>query len=152
MRVVLDPNVLVSALISRGGPPRKLIEFWVEGHFELIASPKLVGELREVLNRPKFGRWASSETISEYLSGIEDASIEVEDPPDPELRSSDPDDDYLLALAEAAGAGLLGLWRPGLNWPQGLLAAYPHAKAAMRPDCRSLDDISPDSRMRSPSP
>ncbi len=114
MRVVLDPNVLVSALISRSGPPRKLIEFWVEGKFELITSPKLVGELREVLNRPKFERWASSETISEYLSGIEDASIKAEDPAEPEPRSPDTDDDYLLALAEVAGADFLVSGDPDL--------------------------------------
>lgn len=115
MRVVLDPNVLVSALISTSGPPRKLIEFWIDGRFELLVSPVLLGELREVLSRPKFERWASSETISEYLSGIEDGSIEVEDSPDPEPCSPDPDDDYLLSLAEMSGADFLVSGDPDLT-------------------------------------
>jgi predicted nucleic acid-binding protein len=41
LRAVLDPNVLVSAAISPTGPPREIVTAWVEGRFELIASPAL---------------------------------------------------------------------------------------------------------------
>jgi len=57
VRAVLDPNVLVSALISPAGPPREIVGAWMQGRFDLVASPALLGELRDVLERPKFRRW-----------------------------------------------------------------------------------------------
>lgn len=115
MRVVLDPNVLVSALISRSGPPRELVDLWIAGRFELVASPKLIGELRDVLERPKFRRWASFDTVSEYVGGFEDGAISVEDPEDPEPLCPDPDDDYLLALAKESEADFLISGDPDLK-------------------------------------
>lgn len=50
MRVVLDTNVLVSAIVF-GGPPGRLIELAAEGHLQLVLSPPLIGELREVPRR-----------------------------------------------------------------------------------------------------
>ncbi|MDQ3629985.1 MAG: putative toxin-antitoxin system toxin component, PIN family [Actinomycetota bacterium] len=60
MRVVLDPNVLVSALISPSGPPREIVDAWIAERFDLVVSPALLAELDGVLARPKFRRWVSS--------------------------------------------------------------------------------------------
>ncbi len=60
MLAVVDPNVLVSALISTGGPPRQIVSAWVEGRFDLLVSPELLTELGDVLARPKFRRWVSA--------------------------------------------------------------------------------------------
>jgi putative PIN family toxin of toxin-antitoxin system len=107
VRAVLDPNVLVSAAISPTGPPRQIISAWVEGRFELVASPQLLSETRDVLARPKFRRWISEAVAAEIIDGIaQDATI-LDDPPIPERFSSDPDDDYLIALARAAQADWL---------------------------------------------
>lgn len=51
MLAVLDPNVLVSAAISTAGQPRQIINAWVDGRFELLASPALIDELTDVLAR-----------------------------------------------------------------------------------------------------
>jgi putative PIN family toxin of toxin-antitoxin system len=107
VRVVLDANVLVSAVIATAGPPREIVNAWIDGRLELIASPKLLAEVRDVLDRPRFRRWVSVATATEFIDGItEDAEI-IDDPPAPPGLTADPDDDYLIALARAAQADYL---------------------------------------------
>ncbi len=107
MRVVLDPNVLVSALISPAGPPREILTAWTQGRFDLIATQVLLGELRDVLARAKFRRWVSAATAAEYVDGLADAALVVDDPPAQPGLSPDPDDDYLITLARVGGADYL---------------------------------------------
>lgn len=77
-RAVLDPNVLVAALISPGGPPRAIIVAWTEDRFELVVSTALLGELRDVLSRSKFQRWVNADTATMFVDGLhEDAAIVV---------------------------------------------------------------------------
>jgi putative PIN family toxin of toxin-antitoxin system len=92
VRAVLDPTVLVSALISTAGPPRQIISAWVDGRFELVASPALLTELRDVLGRPKFRRWVSSATATDFVHGFQEAALVIDDPPpSPPRLSPDPD-------------------------------------------------------------
>ena len=104
MRAVLDPGVLISALISPDGPPREIITAWADGRFDLIVSPALLDELRDVLARPKFRRWVRRETATEFIDGLEGAALLINDPPAQAGVSPDPDDDYLIALARSSGA------------------------------------------------
>jgi predicted nucleic acid-binding protein len=64
VRAVLDPNVLISALISPAGAPREIVTAWTHGSFDLIASPLLLDELHDVLARPRFRRWVSTATVA----------------------------------------------------------------------------------------
>ncbi len=107
MRVVLDPNVLVSAAISTAGPPREIVMAWIDRRFELVASPALIGELRGVLARPRFRRWVSEATATEFVDGVADDAVIIDDPPPLAGLSPDPDDDYLIALARSADADYL---------------------------------------------
>jgi predicted nucleic acid-binding protein len=59
-------------------------------------SPALVAELREVLARPKFRRSVSFELATEFVDGLEEAAMMIDDPPVGTRISSDPDDDYLI--------------------------------------------------------
>ena len=52
MRVVLDTNVFVSAVL--GGKLTPLLDHWRLGHFVLIATDEIVREYHDVLRRPKF--------------------------------------------------------------------------------------------------
>jgi putative PIN family toxin of toxin-antitoxin system len=107
-RVVLDPGVLVSALISPSGTPAKLLEEARNGALELIVSPLLLGELEEVLAREKFRRYVDLDTVRDYIGLLRRDAVVVDDPAeDPPLRSSDPDDDYLIALAFSQKAVLV---------------------------------------------
>ena len=107
MRAVLDPNVLVSAVISPAGPPGSILLAWSLSQFELVISPKLLDELADVLARQKLQRWVSQARASEYLDALAEAATMIDDPPDPPKRSVDPDDDYLLALLDATDANYL---------------------------------------------
>ncbi|HEV7175475.1 MAG TPA: putative toxin-antitoxin system toxin component, PIN family [Solirubrobacteraceae bacterium] len=107
MRAVLDPNVLVSAAISPTGQPRQILTAWIEQRFELIASPALLDELADVLARPKFRRYITVAVATEFIDGLATDATIVADPPELPGVSPDPDDDYLVALARAAGADYL---------------------------------------------
>lgn len=105
IRAVLDPNVLISAFISpRGSSPDRIVRAWREGAFELVVSPKLLAELTEVLDRPKFRRQSADGRASAYVRTFAAGASRHGDPPDPPAVSPDADDDYLFALARAAGA------------------------------------------------
>ena len=107
MRVVLDANVLVSALISTAGPSREIVTAWTEARFELVASPTLLSELRDVLERPRFRRWVSIETTHEFVDGLAADAEVLKDPPPLTGITPDRDDDCLIALARAAHADYL---------------------------------------------
>ena len=53
LRVVLDTNQFVSALIRTGGLQDRLIGAWADGRFVAVISPLLLDELRNVIRRPR---------------------------------------------------------------------------------------------------
>lgn len=114
MRAVVDPNVLISAVISGAGPPRRIVSAWGDGQFELVTSPALLSELAGVLARPKFRRWVSIATASAFVDGLQDATLFAEDPPSQPGLSPDPGDDYLIGLARATSADYLVSGDPDL--------------------------------------
>lgn len=107
MRAVLDPNVLISALISPQGASAEILDAWVKERFELVVSEKLLAELDDVLARPKFRRWITKSDGLEFVAGLARSATVVVDPPAPPRLSPDPDDDYLIELAQTAGADYL---------------------------------------------
>ncbi|MBI1294781.1 putative toxin-antitoxin system toxin component, PIN family [bacterium] len=52
MKVIIDTNVLVSALL--GGHARSIIDLWMQDRFQLVVSSAILGEYIEVIARPKF--------------------------------------------------------------------------------------------------
>jgi putative PIN family toxin of toxin-antitoxin system len=99
-RVVLDPGVFVSALITPTGSPAKLVERLQGAEFELVASPHLLAELEEVLLRAKFRRYVGLEETKKFLATVRHEATIAPDPSEPPpIRSVDPEDDYLIALA-----------------------------------------------------
>ena len=108
IRAVIDPNVLISAFVSqRGSPPDRIVRAWREGAFELIVSAHLIAELTDVLGRPKFARQAAEGRAEAYVAALAGDALTIDDPPDPPSVSPDRDDDYLFALAAAAGADVI---------------------------------------------
>jgi putative PIN family toxin of toxin-antitoxin system len=108
MRVVLDTNVVVSALIW-GGTPFKLLQVATDGHLTLCTSPALLAELREVLHRDHLAR-----RLAQQQTSIDDAirwyaamAISVTPLTTPRAVPKDVDDDQVIACAVAAGAPLI---------------------------------------------
>ncbi|MGC2486025.1 MAG: putative toxin-antitoxin system toxin component, PIN family [Acidimicrobiales bacterium] len=100
MRAVLDPNVIVSALLAPSGSPAKVLRAWLDGDFELIASPLLLAELTRVFDYPNLRSRISATESRQFIELLKHQG-EIVDDPDLSLpiRSSDPDDNYLIALA-----------------------------------------------------
>ena len=107
-RLVLDPGVLISALISRKrGNPVQLIRLWLRGDYQLAASPHLLVELENVLRRPKFQKYVSDGEITAYLGMFFRRAVLVPDVATTEVFTPDPKDDYLVALARDVAADYL---------------------------------------------
>lgn len=106
-RVVLDPNVLVSGLISAHGAPASLVDFIDAGIAVPVVCPSLLDELRRVLNRPRFRRYVSPDQAIRFLAAFTRSSEHHDDPAATPSVSRDPEDDYLVALARTAQADAL---------------------------------------------
>ena len=107
MRAVLDPNVLIAALLSREGPPAQIVSRWLAGDFELVVSPWLLSELERALAYPRVREHVSSDEAAEFVALLAQMAVLGSDRPAGAPRSADPDDDYLVALAEAQKAVLV---------------------------------------------
>jgi putative PIN family toxin of toxin-antitoxin system len=103
--VVLDTNVIVSAGIKPEGAPARLVMDWVlEGQVQVVTSPWIAAEYREVVRRAKFFRYGLPPLWLEFL--IEE-SLHLPDADAWPKPGPDPKDLPFLALAHAAGAWLV---------------------------------------------
>jgi putative PIN family toxin of toxin-antitoxin system len=104
-RLIIDPGVLLSAFISpRRSAPALIVEAVFDGQITILACPALIAELTDVLSREKFAKHTAEGRAEAYIDAINGCAQQVEDPPAGRHRTADPDDDYLLALAEAQNA------------------------------------------------
>ena len=106
MRVVLDTNVLVSALISSAGPPGQLLSAVKHGDLALLTSEYQLEELREVLGREKMRRYIRPDEARDLIDNLETTGSLVRELPECEL-SPDPADNPILATAIAGKADLI---------------------------------------------
>jgi uncharacterized protein len=108
VRVVLDANVLISALLSRTGAPAALLTAAVDGELELVVCPVLLDETARTLARPKIRSRIAPADAERLLGLVREVADVVGDPERPApVRSADPSDDYLLALAAREQAPLV---------------------------------------------
>jgi hypothetical protein len=107
VRAVLDPNILIAAVLSRSGTPAQIMSRWLAGEFELVISETLLAELERALAYPKIRTRVSADKADAFLVLLRGGARLAEDPTAPVRRSADPGDDYLLALAEAERAVLV---------------------------------------------
>lgn len=103
-RVLFDPNVLISAVITPTGISAKLVDAVRAGTLRIVVSPALLDELAGVLNRPRFRKYLTTEQADRYVQDLAALGDQVPDPlpPHPAV-TRDPNDDYLIAIARAAG-------------------------------------------------
>lgn len=131
MRVVLDPNVLIAALLSASGTPARLLLRWLNGEFELVVSDLLLAEFRRACGYSKISRRVSAEAVDELEALLCDSAQLLIDPERPRRRSADPGDDYLVALAEAGSAILVSGDRHLLDLEAGNRILSPQAFMAV---------------------
>lgn len=109
MRIVLDTNIVLSALLWRGTPYRLFEAIRQQPDVQLYSSATLLAELADVLTRPSptkqlatIGKTAR-EVTADYLAVVEIVAPATLSAP----VSRDPDDDQVLACALAAQADLI---------------------------------------------
>ena len=108
MRIVLDTNAVVSALLW-GGTPYRLIQAAVDGTLTLCTSPELMAELRDVLTREHLAARLErqSASIEETMSLYGALAVSVAPESVPRVVPADPHDDHVIAAAIAAKAKLI---------------------------------------------
>ena len=105
MLVVLDSNVLFSALISPYGAPHRIYEAWREGRFEVATCEEQIEELRRASRYPKFRNILQPHLVGLMLNHLHGAQVMEHFPSHHEAK--DPHDTYLLNLADAVQAHYL---------------------------------------------
>jgi hypothetical protein len=106
LRVVLDTNVLVSALLGSASSSARLLALWREGRFALLTSPTQLEELRRVTRYPRVRDRLPPALAGRLVNDLRSVAIVVEKF-DMVAVSPDPNDDHLLALAVAGNADIL---------------------------------------------
>ena len=106
MRLVVDTNILISALLAGTSLPAQLIGLWREGRFDLLTSSVQLDELRRVTRYPKIRERLAPALAGRLINDIRDLAVLL--PALPVVTASpDPDDNYLLAMATAGSADFL---------------------------------------------
>jgi hypothetical protein len=104
--VVLDTNVVISALISPRGAPAQIYRAWQDSRFTYVSSPPLLDELARALSYPrvrKYLAWTGEER-GEFIEALAYTAKLVVPSIQLKVIDEDPDDDRVLEAAVAAGA------------------------------------------------
>ena len=104
MRVVLDTNVLVSALLSVHGKPARILDLITNQQLTLLIDDRILTEYREVLTRPKFA--FDQESIDDLVAFLDRVGEPVTASP-LSYEIPDPDDLMFLEVALAGNADAL---------------------------------------------
>ena len=105
MKVVLDTNVLVAALLKKGKAYRLLQHGLRNDGFDILSAPEQLAELKRVL-RQKFSGVLSKSEVGTFVNLFKEAAIMVRPQKGVNL-SSDPDDNLILGIALAGGADFI---------------------------------------------
>ena len=106
MRVVLDTNILIGALITKGTPPDRLYQAWLRAEIELVTSTAQMAEMVDVLARPRMQKFIDADEAAAIVENIGTRAVIVDRPPVVNL-SPDPKDNPILAAAVAGKADLI---------------------------------------------
>jgi putative PIN family toxin of toxin-antitoxin system len=106
MRVVVDTNILISALLAGRSLPARVIDLWRDGRITLVTSHEQIDEMMRVTRYPKIRARLSPALAGRLINELRDLAVVVEHLPEVEA-SPDPFDNYLLATAIAGAAQYL---------------------------------------------
>jgi uncharacterized protein len=106
VRVILDTNVLVSALAKPGSVPGQVLQAWRDHRYELLSSAEHLTEIRRVTRYPKVAALITASRVGNMVSRIREDAVLLDHLPHVD-ESPDPNDNYLLAMAQKGNAHLL---------------------------------------------
>ncbi len=106
MRVILDTNVLVAALMVSDGPPHRLFEAFLNDRFTLLTSDAQIEEFSRVTRYSAIRSRIHPAQAGRLLNAVRSLAVLLEKLP-PVSFSRDPHDDYLFAMAKTGSADYL---------------------------------------------
>jgi uncharacterized protein len=106
MRVVLDTNILVSALLNQASPAAQLVTLWRQGRFDLPTASEQFDELARVTRYPKIRARIPPPLAGRLINQLRELTVVVEKLPSID-RARDSCANYLLAIAAAGEADYL---------------------------------------------
>lgn len=106
MRVILDTNILIGALITTGTPPERLYSDWRQGRFTLLSCERQIEEIRDVTRRAGVALRIRATDAGQMVNAIRGLAMLIDQLPRVDV-APDPNDDFLLALAQAGDADYL---------------------------------------------
>jgi putative PIN family toxin of toxin-antitoxin system len=105
LRIAIDTNVLIAALTRPRGTSAGIVNAWLDGRLEVVASEATIREAELVLGGGWLGRLVSRETVQSLLEALRTRSVMGEKPVHiRDLRLKDEGDLRLVEAAVAAGA------------------------------------------------
>jgi|SRR3712207_5545332 len=109
MRVVLDTNIIISALLFAQGNAGAILKAWENRAFDLVVSPEILAEYEAALKDPQLRKRlkVSEEEITKLITEMEQVAVVVV--PHVRLRvvKNDPDDNKFLECAVATNAAYI---------------------------------------------
>jgi uncharacterized protein len=106
MRVVLDTNIYISALLKREGVCGQILTAWKNAAFLLLYSEELLLELKAVVQYERLKPRLKRHEIGALIRQMRSLGVQVVGNRNME-QSSDPKDDFLIAICEFGQADLL---------------------------------------------
>jgi len=101
MLVLLDSNVIISAMLVPHGTPARIVDQWRNGGFQLLTCQEQIDEIRTACRTPKFRFRLQPHHVGSMLNHLYNAIVWPGSLPR-RLHAADPTDSYLLDLIEAA--------------------------------------------------
>ena len=106
MKITLDTNVLISALIINGKSRTLLFEIMRRKH-ELVLSKEILEEFTEVSRDPKIRRYVNEEDANVYLGSLANLARIIQIRSKFNIIKEDADDDVILRTAHDGKAKYL---------------------------------------------
>ncbi len=106
MRLVIDTNLLISALLGGKSLPAHLIILWRDGWFDLLTSSDQLDEMMRVTRYPKLRERLAPVLAGRLINELRDMTVLVKNPPVVTIYP-DPYDNYLLGIAAGGSADFL---------------------------------------------
>jgi uncharacterized protein len=105
VRVVLDSNIFISAIISEKGVPFLVYKAWQKRRFDLVCAVEQIDELKNASRYPKFKGVIAPHIFGQLINLLSATKLVRVAAVETEL--SDPDDVFLLGTASAGEADYL---------------------------------------------